>query len=90
MVESEVRRVTCNLAGAVGTNTINSAATSSSTLTVGSPSISGTSINFLVTASQVGTHQILASAILNSGETIKGYIRAKVTGVPCSSSGDYE
>jgi hypothetical protein len=42
-----------------------------------------------VNANQTGTHYILCSAVLSSGETIKGYIRAKVTGEPCTSSRDY-
>jgi hypothetical protein len=91
MVEDEIRRVTLNLSGAVGINTINSATVSSDTLTCGTPSISGTSVTFTVTADNIGTHYILASCDLSSSETIKGYIRAKVTGKPCisSSSDDY-
>lgn len=82
MVENEVRRATLNLSGAVGTNTISTATVTSDNLTLGAPSISGTSISFTVTASQIGTHYILASCTLSSSETIKGYIRAKVTGKP--------
>jgi hypothetical protein len=91
MIEDEVRRVTLNLSGAVGTNTITDSDITSDTLTIGTPSISGTSVSFNVTASNQGTHYILASADLSSGETIKGYIRAKVTGKPCTSATtDYE
>lgn len=88
MVEGEVRRVTLNLSGAVGVNSISSFTVSSDTLTTASASSSGTTATFLLTASQVGTHQVLATATLSSGETIKGYIRAKVTGEPCSTSSD--
>jgi hypothetical protein len=88
MVEGEARRVTLNLSGAVGANTINSFTVSSDNLTFGTPSISGTSASFLVNADNIGTHQILCTAVLSSSETIKGYIRAKVTGQPCENSSD--
>jgi hypothetical protein len=88
MVEDEIRRVTLNLSGAVGVNTITDAEVTSDTLTCGAPSISGTSISFTVTGGQIGTHYILASCDLSSSETIKGYIRAKVTGRPCTSASD--
>lgn len=89
LVEGEIRRVTCKLSGAVGVNTINTATATSDNLTLGSASISGTDISFLLTASQVGTHNILVSATLSSSETVKGYIRAKVTSEPCPASTDY-
>lgn len=89
MVEDEIRRVTLQLAGAVGTNTITDQDVTCDTLTIASVSASGTDLNFFVTASQVGTHQILAEAELSSGETVKGYVRAKVTGKPCTQSTDY-
>ena len=89
MVEGESRRVTLNLAGAVGANTITTFTVSADSLTFGAPSTSGTEVTFLVNADQIGTHYILCSADLSSGETIKGYIRAKVTGEPCTSSRDY-
>lgn len=82
LVEDEIRRITLNLSGAVGSNTISTATATSDNLTLGSVSISGTSISFLLTASQIGTHYILASCTLSSSETIKGYIRAKVCGEP--------
>jgi hypothetical protein len=88
MTLDEVRRVTLNLAGVTGANTISSAEATSDTLTVGSTSISGASVSFLVTADQRGTNYILVSAVLSSGETVKGYIRAKVTGAPCGTSID--
>lgn len=91
LIEGEIRRVTCNLSGAVGVNTISSATATSDTLTIGTPSISGTSINFLLTASQVGTHYVLVSCTLSSAETIKGRFRAKVQAETCAStSGDYD
>ena len=86
MEEDEVRRVSVNLSGAAGTNTISSATATSDTLTIGAVSTSGSTASFLVTASQVGTNYILCSATLSSGETIKGYIRAKVKAAPCSTS----
>ena len=89
MIEGEVRRVTANLSGAVGVNTINSATAESDTLTVGTPSINGVAISFLVTASQVGTHYVLMECVLSSGETIKGRVRVKVEPETCASSDDY-
>jgi hypothetical protein len=88
LVEGEIRRVTCKLSGAVGVNSINTA-TATSTLTVGAPSISGTEISFLLTASQTGTHYVLVSADLSSSETVKGKVRVKVQPADCSSSDDY-
>jgi hypothetical protein len=90
MVEDEIRRVTLNLAGVVGVNTIDDCEVTCDTLTIGTPSISGTSISFNVTATNPGTHYILASADLSSQETVKGYIRAKVAGQPCTQTRDYE
>lgn len=87
MVEGEIRSVTLILSGAVGTNEISGCDVTSDTLTIGTPSINGTSVSFLVTASQAGDHYILASADLSSSETVKGYIRAKVSGQPCESTG---
>lgn len=90
MVEGEIRRVTCNLSGAVGVNSISSATAESDNLTIGSVSISGLSVSFPLTASQIGSHTILVSADLSSDETIKGYIRVKVSGEPCEQARDYE
>lgn len=90
MVEDEVRRVTINLAGAIGANSIQSATATSDTLTIGTVTTSGATAAFNVTASAQGTHYILASAVLDSGETVKGYIRAKVTGQPCEQADDYD
>jgi len=85
MILGEIRRVTAALAGVTGTNSITDKEVTSDTLTIGTPSVSGTNLSFLVTASQVGTHFIKASADLSSGETVSGYIRAKVTDKPCGS-----
>lgn len=74
----EIRRVSFNLSGAVGANTIDSFTITSPNLTFGTPSISGTAVSVTVTAATVGTHAIIASADLSSSETIKGFIRAKV------------
>jgi hypothetical protein len=57
---------------------------------LGANTVSTDSGMFLLTASQVGTHYVLCQATLSSGETIKGYVRAKVKAAPCSSSADYE
>lgn len=88
MIEGEVRRVTLNLSGAVGVNSITSTEVTSDALTIGTPAINGTSVSFLVTAGQPGTNYILASAVLSSSETVKGYIRAMVKAQPCVSSTD--
>lgn len=91
LIEGEIRRITCKLDGAVGVNSISAATAASDTLTIGTPSINGTSVNFLLTASQVGTHYVLVSCDLSSAETIKGRFRAKVQAETCApSSGDYD
>ena len=90
MEVGEIRRVTFNLAGAVGSNSISDFDISSPRLTFGTPSINGTSVTVTVTASQTGTHSIIATAELNSAETIKGFVRAKVVdSSQCYPSGDY-
>jgi hypothetical protein len=89
MIEGEIRRVTINLAGAVGTNTINDASVTSDTLTLGTPAIDGTSVSFTVTGSRAGQNLVLASCNLSSSETIKGYIRVRVIGEPCPTTRDY-
>lgn len=88
MIEGEVRRVNVNLSGAVGANTISTFTVDGGDLATASVSSSGLTGTFLLTASKLGTHQVLVSATLSSGETIKGYVRAKVTGEPCSSGSD--
>ena len=88
LVEGETRKVLLKLDGAVGINNIEEFTVTCDTLTITSPSSTGTSGTFFVTAGKVGTHHILASADLSSGETIKGYIRAKVVGEPCTSASD--
>jgi hypothetical protein len=90
MVENAVMSVTLNLAAVAGTNTITPATVTCDTLTIGTPSIAGKNITFTVTASNLGTHQILASATLSNGEIVKGYIRACVKGEPCTDARDYE
>lgn len=88
LIEGEIRRVTCTLSGAVGVNTISTATAESDNLTTGAVSISGTSISFLLTASQVGTHSLLVSGTLSSSETIKGKVRVKVVSDSCPSTTD--
>lgn len=74
----EARNVSFQLAGAVGLNNITSFTISSPNLTFGTPIVTGTDVEVLVTASQVGTHSIIATAELSSQETVKGFVRAKV------------
>jgi hypothetical protein len=74
----EARRVTFNLAGAIGVNTITDFEISSPRLAFGTPSISGASVSVTVTAAATGTHAIIATAELTSNETVKGFVRAKV------------
>jgi hypothetical protein len=90
MVEGETRRVSLNLSGAIGANTINSFTASGDNLTVASSSTSGATATFLLTPGTTGTHHLLCEAVLSSGETIKGYVRVKVTGEPCAETRDYE
>lgn len=92
MEKDEIRRVIVNVSGAAGTNTISGTPTATCPhLTIGTPSASGLNITFTVTADKVGTHNILVSADLDSNETIKGFVRAKVVDSSCDSDGrDYE
>jgi hypothetical protein len=84
MEEDEVRSVTLNLAPR---GTISSATVTCDTLTIGAPSVSSPNVTFTVTGDEIGTHHILASAVLSNGETVKGYIRAHVNPAPCSDLG---
>lgn len=86
--EGETRRVTVALSGALGANTVSTFTASCDNLMVSSISNDTDSGMFLLTASQVGTHYVLCQATLSSGETIKGYVRAKVKAAPCSSGSD--
>ena len=82
MVEGETRQVTLNLSGAVGPNTISEFAATCDSLTTSLTASSGNTASFFLTADRIGTHSVLVSGELSSGETIKGYIRAKVVGEP--------
>lgn len=88
LVQGEIRKVLVNLSGAAGINTIEAFTATSANLTITSATSSGLQGSFFVSADKVGTHYILTAAELSSGETIKGYIRAKVVGEPCTSSSD--
>lgn len=87
----EIRNITFNLAGAVGPNSISGTPTvESANLTFSDPLVDGTSFEVRVTASQVGTHVIIATAELDSLETIKGMVRVKVVdSTACSTGGRY-
>lgn len=91
MEKGETRRVNVNVSGAAGTNTIDGTPTATCpSLTIGTPSATGLVITFTVTADQTGTHNIMVSCDLDSNETIKGFIRAKVVDSSCNStSRDY-
>ena len=82
----EARNVTFHLAGAVGLNNITTFTISSPNLTFGTPIVTGTDVEVLVTAAKTGTHAIIATAELSSQETVKGFVRAKV--VDSSACGD--
>lgn len=86
----EARRFTFNLAGAVGVNTIDSFTIENSNLTFGTPDVSGTTATVLVTADNTGTHAVIATAALSSGETVKGFLRVKVVdSTLCEGTTDY-
>lgn len=74
----EARNVTFNLSGAVGANGIDTFSISCPDLTFSTPIIDGKSVEVRVTAAKTGTHSIIATATLDSLETIKGFVRAKV------------
>lgn len=87
----EIRKVTVNLSGAAGINTIEEFGASNANLTITSPSSSGLTGSFFISADKQGTFYTLVSATLSSGEEIKGYVRSTVVGEPCvSSDRDYE
>lgn len=75
---NEVRFFTFNLAPALGANTISTFAIANDNLTFGTPTISGDTATVLVTAAAVGTHAVIATAVLSSGETLKSFLRVKV------------
>ncbi len=80
LVEGEARNVTFKLVGAVGLNTISSASLASdgNGITMGTPTIDGTDVSFLLTAANAGDNYLTLTAILGSGETLKGTVRARV------------
>ena len=83
----EIRRATFKLSGVVGINSINSATITCPGLTIGTPTISGTSVEASITASSVGTHKVKAVANLSSTETVIGYVRVKVLDSSCETGG---
>ena len=85
----EVRNVTFKLAGAVGANAIDSATFTCDRLTLGTPLISGTDVEVRVSADHTGTHNIIATATLDSLETIKGFVRCKVVDSSNCNERDY-
>lgn len=87
MEKGEVRYFTLNVSGAAGVNSITGSPTAEcERLTIGTPSASGLEVSFLVTADNVGTHNIIVTCELDSSETIKGFIRAKVVDSTCNSN----
>lgn len=76
---NEKRNFQFKLAGAVGANSISSAeVTTEDTLTIGSESVSGTTVTVPITATQTGTHMLKVQATLSSAEIIVGVLRVKV------------
>lgn len=77
---NEIRRFQVKIDGAAGVNTITGTPTATcDTLTVGSATASGLTISFTVTATNTGTHALMVEADLSSSETVRGFIRVKVT-----------
>lgn len=75
----ETRNVTVNVAGAAGVNSISGTPTATcDSATIGTVSASGLNITFPVTATSTGTYPIIVTAVLSSGERVKGMIRLKV------------
>lgn len=87
----EIRRLTFNLSGAIGANSISGTPTiTAPNLTFGACTVSGSSVSVTCTASNVGTHSALLTATLSSSETIKGHVRIKVVDSTCETNGrDY-
>jgi hypothetical protein len=86
----EKRRVTANIAGAAGVNSISSVDVTNDNMTITSPASSWLNITFFLEATQEGTFHTKVSAVLSSGETVIDYVRTRVRGVPCSTSADYD
>ena len=88
---NEARRITFDLAGAVGTNTLSAPVVTCDALTVGTPTVSGKTIGVTITASRIGTHMVKCQATLSSSETVIGVARVRVTDTTMESNqdGDY-
>lgn len=82
----EKRRVTVNISGVAGVNTISSVSVTNDDMTVTSASSSGLDITFFLEATKSGTYYTAVSATLSSGEEPLGYIRTCVLDEPCPQS----
>lgn len=76
---NEKRNFQFKLSGAVGSNSITGTPTvTADNMTVGTVSVSGTTVTVPITATGVGTHMLKVTATLSSAEIIVGVLRVKV------------
>jgi hypothetical protein len=75
----EKRNFTFKLSGAVGINSISGTPTVvAPRMTVGTVTVSGTSVSAPITAAALGLHTVKVSATLSSAEIVVGVVRVKV------------
>jgi hypothetical protein len=84
----EKRRVTVNVSGVAGVNSISDVAVTNDNITITSPSSSGLNVTYFLTGVQEGSFNTKIVVTLSSGETPIGYVRTRVKGEPCESSSD--
>ena len=86
----EARRFSFPLAAEVGVNTISSVEVAGSNLTLGTPTISGTTVAVRCSPDSTGTHYLTLLASLSSDEIVKKVLRVHCVDSTCQSNGrDY-
>lgn len=86
MYVGEKRRVSVNVAGVAGVNSISSVEVTNDKMTIESASSSGLNVTFFLTATQQGNFYTKIAPTLSSGETPTGYLRTLVKPDPTSNS----
>lgn len=87
ITKGETRKLTFR--HAAGNNVLNSFTVSCDNVTFDTPVLSGTTATVFATFPSAGTYNIKGTAELASGETLIGYVRAKVTDPNCTYESDY-
>ncbi len=83
ITKGETRKLTFN--HAAGNNVLNSFTVTCAQATFTTPVLSETTATVFATFNQSGTHKVIGTAELASGETLVGFIRAKVIDPTCDS-----